>query len=198
MTAAGARHDSVLDTTSYALAGAYAEGLLAAVPDNEPAEALAAELAALAGLLAETPGLEDLLTSPMLSRDERCRIVRRAFEGRVSEPLEALVTLLARNGRGGLIRPIARRFRRLLDARQGRVEVTLTTAVKLDEPSRRDAERLLGEALGAEPVLTTCVDPALLGGVVVRVGDRVFDASLATQLRRLKKAIVSRKLKATT
>ncbi|HAU37019.1 MAG TPA: hypothetical protein DCX07_04810, partial [Phycisphaerales bacterium] len=83
-------------------------------------------------------------------------------------------------------------------AREGKVEVFVTTASPLDESDRAQVVAALREALQAEPIVRARVDENVLGGLVVRVGDRVFDASLATQLRRLKKAIVSRKLKATT
>lgn len=191
MVTADDRLESVLDATSYALAGAYAEGLLGAVGEDVAAEQVAAELASLVTLLDEVPGLEDLLAGAALSRRDRCAVIERVFAGRTSEPVVGLLAVLARNGRGALLRAVARRFRQILNARQGKVEVLVTTAVALDDAQRQAVRRAVRDALQAEPVLNTKVDPALLGGVVVRVGDRVYDGSIVAELNRLCRSMLA-------
>ena len=180
-----ARVESVMDPVSESLAGAYADALLGHVPgDVEAAEALG-ELDALVALLDETDGFEGLLTSAVLSHAERCDLVQRIFHGRLSEPVEGLLNVMARAGRLGLLRTLRRVFRSALYRRQGKRELTVTTAVPLDDEQRRHAERELGEAFGCEPVVTFDVDGELIGGMAVRVGDRLYDASVRADLGAL-------------
>ena len=178
--------------TQLAAVTVYAEALLDQVEDDARAEEVAVELESLVGLLDANPGAEELLTAALLSVRERCELVLRVFHGRVSELMEAFLAVMARRDRLRLFRPVARQFRRLLDRRQGKVEVTLTTAIALSADQRRAAVKALHKALGAEPVLTTRVDTDLLGGAVVRTGDRVYDASVAAQLKRLSKNLSRR------
>jgi len=188
-----ARHhpESVLSGSGYALAGVYAEALLAAAPANAVAEDVAVELESLARLLDEWPEAARLLTVATIGKKQRCELVERVFAGRTSEPLAGLLAVLARNGRLELVGAIARRFRKLLHRRQGRVEVTVTTAFELDEPTRQAVAEMIEQMIRAEPLLTTRVDPDLLGGATVRVGDRVYDASIATSLSRLSRSMLA-------
>lgn len=185
--AGAARHGSVMSGTAASLAETYAEALLGAVPDDEAAEEVCGELAGLVALLNEVAGFDELLTSVLLNRRKKCELIERVFRGRVSEPVEAFLTVLARRGRLVLLRAAAGRFRGLLNDRQGRLEVAVTSAVPLDASRREAIAAALGEALGAETVLTTRVDLRLLGGMTVRVGDRLYDGSVATALGRLQR-----------
>ena len=179
------QREGVMAPTQLAAAAVYAEALLDQIKDDAHAQDIARELESLVGLLDANPGAEELLTAALLSVRERCELILRIFHGRVSELMEAFMAVLARRDRLKLFRPAARQFQKLLDRRQGKVEVTLTTAIELNADQRRGAVEALRKALGAEPVLTTRVDPDLLGGATVRTGDRVYDASVAAQLKRL-------------
>ena len=187
--AEAARHGSVMSGTAASLAKTYAEALLGAVPDDEAAEEVCKELAGLVSLLDEVAGFDELLTGALLNRHEKCELIERVFRGRVSEPVEGFLTVLARRGRLVLLRAAAGRFRGLLNNRQGRLEVAVTSAVPLDASRREAIAAALGEAMGAETVLTTRVDRRLLGGMTVRVGDRLYDGSVAAALGRLQRRL---------
>ncbi len=92
---------------------------------------------------------------------------------------------MSRNDRLGLLRQVCRSFDTVLDERLGRVEVTVTTAIEMDEGQRRQLVKTLRQMLDATPRVNALVDAELIGGMVVRVGDRVFDASVAGDLHRL-------------
>ena len=83
----------------------------------------------------------------------------------------------------GLLRTLRRVFHSKLHVRQGKLEVTVISAVTLSDLQCRHVQQALADALNAEPVLTCRVDPDLLGGVVVQVGDHVYDASIRAELR---------------
>jgi F-type H+-transporting ATPase subunit delta len=181
---AESRHQTVLDPQALTLAGVYADALHQAAPDINEAQSLAAELEALASLVDRSPQAQALLRAPMSSQ-QRGELVDRIFAGRLEPKLHALLGSLARRDRMQLLAAVAADFRSKLNRRQGKVEVTLTTAIppgaELDELRRQ-----LHEALGAELVLHMRQDASILGGLVLRVGDRNYDASVAAQLRRLK------------
>jgi F-type H+-transporting ATPase subunit delta len=175
--------ETVMDPTSVSVATVYADALLGQLPSDSEAEEVAGQLDALIDLLDEIDGFEALLTSALIGGAERCDLVRRIFHDRVSEVVEALLVVMADAGRLGLLRTLRRVFHSKLHVRQGKLEVTVISAVTLSDQQRRHVQQALTEALNAECVLTCRVNPDLLGGVVVQVGDHVYDASIRAELR---------------
>jgi F-type H+-transporting ATPase subunit delta len=174
------------------LAKTYAQGLLDNLPDNDHAEEIATELDAVVKLLDEIEGFEPLLTRAMLTKTQRNELVTRIFSGRVSEKTEAFVTVLGRRDRLEVIRAAAKVFRQLLNARKGLLEVHATTAVPL-EPRRHDEiAKMISEQLGSEIILIAHVDSNMVGGIVIRVGDRVFNASLSMSIKKLSNRLARR------
>lgn len=196
-------HASVMSADLEVLAGVYAQALLdhLAVPAAAEAQAgaeidaeirsCADELDGLVTVLDETPGVDDLLTMPM-SVTARCDLAERIFQGRLSDATYALLAVMARRGRLMLIRAVAREFRSLLDTRGGKVEVTVTTAAEL-APTQRDQLVLdIERKFGAKPILTERVNPAIIGGAIVQVGDMAYDTSLASSLARFGRQLTDR------
>lgn len=188
MTVGVGRIETVLDAVD-PLGAVYAQGLLDHVPRDDEAEQIAGELDALAGLLDEIPEFQLLLTAVLLSRKQRCELVERIFGGRASEPLEGLLLVMAEADRLGLLRAVRQAFRAALARREGKVPVVVTTAVPLDAAQRGRVQEVLRQALGAEPVVCLGVDGDLLGGVVVRIGDRLYDASVRAELGRVQERL---------
>lgn len=101
----------------------------------------------------------------------------------------SLLRLLLSRQRVGLLPDIARLFRDLVDERTGHVRAEVTAAVPLPAPSIEALAARLSAATGRRVQLATRVDPAVLGGLVARVGSTVYDASLRRQLRRMREAL---------
>ena len=99
--------------------------------------------------------------------------------------------LLLENGRVADAGGVLEEYDRLVDAAEGRVRATATTAVELSDEERRGLERELGERFGGRVRLETEVDPDILGGLVVRVGDHLVDASVRTRLQQLRRRLAS-------
>lgn len=175
--------DTVMDPTSVSIASVYADALLGQLPSDPEAEEVTEELDALVDLLDSIDGFESLLTAALITGPDRCEMVSRIFHGRVSEVVEAVLVVMADAGRLGLLRTLRRVFRSKLNTRQGKLEVTVISAVKLTDRQREDVRVALAESLHGEPVLTCRVDPDLLGGVVIHVGDHVYDASIRAELK---------------
>jgi F-type H+-transporting ATPase subunit delta len=118
--------------------------------------------------------------------DERFQtIVRRVLPAVTATQLN-LFRLLRRKSRLGLGPSIASFFQELVDEERGIARAVVTTAVELDGERRVQLERRLGEQTGRQVSVETRVDPAILGGLVVRIGDRLLDGSTRTRLRQLR------------
>jgi len=193
MTDPAARIMSVMDPAEQELAEVYAKALLELPGGDERAEEICGELAWIAGMLRELDGAAEVFASPLLNDTRRAELIEKVFHGRVRERTEALLGVMARNGRIGLLGGVAERLRVLLDERRGKVEVVVTTARPLDAPAEQELIRTLRDALGAEPLLRAEVDENVLGGMVVRVGDRVYDASVAAEIKGLKDALTAKR-----
>lgn len=183
----GKRHDSVLEATGATarLARVYAEALMAAAGDQ--ADAIGDDLDALVGdVLGEHPDAERFLASGAVNRKTKAAVLEAAFGGGVSDTLRNFLGVLNRNSRLGLLRAIAAAYRKLRDEAAGRVRVAVTSAVPLSDDQLTKLKTTLADRLRAEPVLDARADPDLLGGLVVQVGDRVYDSSVRTRLNSLR------------
>jgi F-type H+-transporting ATPase subunit delta len=185
-------HHTVMDPVEMTLARVYADALLGALGGDAEAEEVASQLHAIAVLLDQVEGFEALLTGALIARQDRIGLVRRIFGDRCDERVEAVLSIMAGNGRMELVREMSRQFRAALDLREHKIDVTVTTAAPVDQAQRLRLGHVLGEVLGAEPLLTMQVREGLLGGMVVRIGDRVFDASIAGELHRLRQSLAGR------
>jgi len=185
------RHETVLDPTVLRLGDLYAQALLEGLTAVQ-ADAVAEELDALGEVMDSVDGARDLLLGFMGRSEDRMRRLERVFAGRVSERVEALLGVLERHGRLTVLPSVIRSFRRRLNEKQGRVAMTLTTATPLDEAELTAIRANLAGSLGVEPMLKVRVDETLIGGAVLRVGDRVFDSSVKNQLEQLRRNIVAK------
>jgi F-type H+-transporting ATPase subunit delta len=184
-----AKHDTVLEVGSVKsrLAKVYAEALFAAAERQSAVDATGDELSHFASdVLDPTPEIESFLASPVIGKKAKSAVLENALPGRVSDLVRGLLTVLARNGRLGLLRGVVAAYRQLLDARSGRVPVKITSAVELSETQKAALTVTLTDILKREPVLKVRVDPDLLGGMIVQVGDRVVDTSIRTRLQSLR------------
>lgn len=101
-----------------------------------------------------------------------------------------LAHVLANKGRTGLAVEIAEQFARMVEDHQGIARARATTAVELSDSDRQALTQRLRESTGRQILLETDVDPAILGGVVVQIGDRLLDGSVRTKLEALKGSLV--------
>ena len=104
-----------------------------------------------------------------------------------------LMLLLASRNLVHLLPAIADRFQELLDAHNGVSRAEAVSAVPLDDSQRRSVERALADMYGGEIRLTSRVDPEILGGMVIRIGDRVLDGSARTRLRNMRRELAQRR-----
>jgi F-type H+-transporting ATPase subunit delta len=159
--------------------------------DEQNALDLAAgDLEGLKSLLAESPELRRLIRSPVLSREEQARALKAVAErAGFSNLTQRFLGLLAHQRRLFALPEIIGAFEAMLAEHRGEVGAELISAVPLSEEQIAAVREQLGKAIGQKVRLTAAVDPDLLGGLIVRVGSRMIDASLRTKLHQLELAM---------
>lgn len=181
------------DVTAERIAAVYAEAFLDVAQAAGEAESLALELEAVVReVLDPWPDFESLLASSIISHEEKSQILRRVFGGRVSPRVLDFLLVLSRRGRLDCLRVIVRAVREEWIRRRNEIRVRVRTAVALKTEVASELERTLESLLGRRPIIEQRVEPDLLGGIVIEVGDTVFDASVAVQLERVRKQIIDR------
>jgi F-type H+-transporting ATPase subunit delta len=175
------------------VAGVYAEALLGAGEKAGATGALLAEFDALvADVLDAFPKLEEILVSALISHDDKIGILDRTLGSAASPLMLNFLKVVSSHGRLDSIRAIHRRVHELYDELGRRVRVRVSTAVPVSDALARSIAAGLRGVLDGEPVLERSVDPDLIGGVVVRVGDTVYDASIARQLENMRQQMNDR------
>ena len=132
-----------------------------------------------------------ILANPSIAIDKRTAALEDLLADRVSKPVQNLVHLMLRRGRIEDVPRVAAEFRRLDDERQGIVHATVTSASELTQDEIRELTTRLERSSGGRIALEVEVDPSLLGGLVVRVGDRLIDGSVRGRLERLRNQLIA-------
>jgi F-type H+-transporting ATPase subunit delta len=189
------RHATVLDDEARHVARVYAEALYrAAEPVGQAGEVLA-ELESLVGqVFKQDPGLELFLGSPAVGRDRKKVAIDHAFAGRATPAFTRFLEVLNEHGRLDMLRPIAGAYRALSERQSGHVVVHVRSAVPLTDAQRERLRADVRASSRREAVLDEAIDPSVLGGVVIRVHDWVFDASLRTRLLNVRDQIIERSI----
>jgi F-type H+-transporting ATPase subunit delta len=175
------------------IARVYAEASYAAAGANGSQGELADELdAVVAELLDKNQRLETFFLVASISRDQRRQLLDSAFKGRVGDQTYRLLATLNHHDRLGVLRAVAAQVRRLVGEAAGVVKATVTTAAPLSTEQVGRLERVLEKGLKAKPQLEFRVDPSVLGGMRVAVGETVYDDTVQSNLGRLREGILTR------
>jgi F-type H+-transporting ATPase subunit delta len=175
------------------IAGVYAEALLGAAEGAGQTGAVLEEVDSLvADVLGPQPEFERILTSDVISHEERSGILDRVLGERASPLVMSFLKVLSRHGRMGCLRAIAAQAHAIHRQKLGEVAVQVTTAAPLGQAAAQRLREALQPLLGGTPVLHERVDPAVIGGLVVRVGDTIYDASVARQLETVRQQMIDR------
>jgi F-type H+-transporting ATPase subunit delta len=168
----------------------YAEAAFEVAQRDGTIEAWRSELDAAAAVIGDERAIS-ALANPALPIDQRSVAVASLLKGTASGPVQNLIQLLLRRGRIEELGRVAAEFRRLDDRRQGITHATVTSAAPLTPDEVRALTARLEQSTGGRIALETEVDESLLGGLVVRVGDRLIDGSVRGRLERLRNQLIS-------
>jgi F-type H+-transporting ATPase subunit delta len=169
-----------------AIARVYADAFLNAVPAEGLPEALEEFRSFVTEVLDKQPDFARLILSGTVSRDQKLQLIDRVVAGRGSELFTNFLRVLARHDRLDLVRLVLAQCDIEAERRSGRKRIQVISAQPLSEGNLNKIREQLAADLAIEPVLEAAVDPYLLGGLRIRVGDTVYDGSLRARLEQLR------------
>ncbi|HZV18653.1 MAG TPA: F0F1 ATP synthase subunit delta [Sphingobium sp.] len=172
------------------LAGRYALALFQLARDGKALDSVAASLATLKAALAESDDLRALTQSPLVGRDAAARAIE-AVAGKLE--LDSLTSrtlgVLAQNRRLAQIPAVIRAFDTLLSAHKGETRAEVTSAFPLSKTQQTALAKQLKARTGRDMALDLAVDPAIMGGLIVKMGSQMIDSSIRTRLNKLAHAM---------
>ncbi len=180
------------DDKMLAVARVYSKAMLQVANGRGEAESLMDELQELSRLIGANADLQHFLTDPLLDANRREKSLERIFRGKASDLLVDSLQVLNRRRRLALLPAVAETFREGFSSSRNEVDVFLRSAVPLKDSQRDQVRQAVEKKMGCKAQLIETVDPSLIGGMVVQIGDRKADASVVSRLRNLSDALLSR------
>ena len=178
------------DSKTSNVGGRYAQALFDLVTEEKSLASVEADLKSLKTALADSRDLKVLVGSPAFSAEDKAKgLAAIADKAKFHATTNKFLGLLAANGRTAALGEVIAGFEALSAKARGAISAEVTTAVALTAAQEKGVAAALRQALGKDPEITTRVDPAILGGIRVKVGSRLFDASLRSKLDTLKFAL---------
>lgn len=172
------------------LSGRYATALFELAREQDTLAAVERDLTTLERLLAESAPLRQIVRSPVMTRAaQAAAMAELAGRAGLADLTTRFLGVLATNRRLAALADIIRDFRRLMAAHRGEIRAEVTAARPLDEQRVAALKAKLKAIVGREVTVDAQVDEALIGGLVVRIGSRMIDGSIATKLARLERAM---------
>jgi len=168
------------------LAGRYALALFELANEQKKLEAVGSDLAAVSQALAESAELKALTTSPLVGREEAARAVAATAETMQLDTITAnFLGVLARNRRLAQLPGVIRAFNLLSARHRGELTAEIVSAHRLDDDQVEALKQNLRTRMGRDIAVDLNVDPAILGGLVVKIGSQMIDGSIRTKLNTL-------------
>ena len=175
---------------STTIARNYAETLLELGEARGETDRYAELIDAVAGAIETTPEVQAVLMSPRVPKSEKARLLSSALAGAPRDFVRFLQAVVKR-GRQRLLREIATEYLGLLDLKYNRLRAGITLVRPADPSLQRDIEAALSRQLGKEVLAAFHVDAEILGGTVIRVGERIYDGSVRRRMSKLRRQLLS-------
>lgn len=169
----------------------YAQALFELGEKHGSTDRFADLLAGLASAIETETQIEVVLASPRVPKQTKERILSGALEGLAPETFVRFLAAVVKRGRQTILPQIGREFGELVDAKHNRLHAGVTLAREPDETLRAAVAAKLSEVTGKEVIPHFRVDPAILGGVILRMDDRLIDGSLRRRMARLRQQLLN-------
>jgi F-type H+-transporting ATPase subunit delta len=172
----------------------YAETLFALAEKHRAIEEYGGALDRVARLLDEDPKLRLFLETPRIEDEDRKAVIKKAFGGALPPHVVNFVLVTIDKRRQRLLREISRQYNALLDAHLGREHVEVTLARAADQTTEKMIASRLSDVLGKHAIPHFRVKPDIIGGLVVRTGDTIYDGSVRRRLDGLRRQLLRAEL----
>ena len=172
--------------SSYRVARRYATALMQSAEENHELKEVARDAEIVRNTIRENRALRLVLASPVIQREKKKRILEKIFEKKTGSMMLKFLDLITEKNREGEVLDILDQFMELLDEKRGIVRVEVKSTFQLTDNQSSQLKKELAVYTGKKIVPSFRLDASLLGGFVVRLNDRIIDASLAHQLELLR------------
>ena len=184
------QHENALDSDQQQVGALYAKALLGSAGTS--VDAIVGELEAVVDeCLTRHPLLEQALASPRISQEQKEAMLDRIFNGRVDSRLLNFLKILCRRGRISSLRAIQMTATVMREEQLGKQRVTVTSAQALSDEQKNQIKSRLRAAYNIDAILIEKIDASLLGGIVLRIGDKVLDGSVLGKMQSIRAAVAS-------
>jgi F-type H+-transporting ATPase subunit delta len=173
------------------LAVSYARAVLDLATEAKSAQPMSEELHALRQIIEKVPQFGQVLDDPAIGVAERAKLIHTTFDGRVSKLLLNVLGLLNEKGRLGLLASISVAYDELLDEQMGKMDVQITVPQPLEPKQLDKLGQQISDVMKRQATLQQKVDESIIGGLIVRVQDRLFDGSIRTQLTSIRQRLLA-------
>ncbi|MCB0396569.1 MAG: ATP synthase F1 subunit delta [Flavobacteriales bacterium] len=169
-------------------ANRYAKSLYQLSIDQGVLEEVYADMRMIGQSLHDSKDLVSLLKSPIVKTDRKWKVLETIYNGKVNKVTLAFIRLMTQNKREALLEMIGEHFVFLYKQYKGIITAEVTAAVSLDEDMKKKILSIIGKTAGSNIEIVEKTDPSLIGGFIIKFGDKQYDASVAHRLKELKKA----------
>ena len=173
------------------LAGRYATALYQLAINSKQVDTILQDLNSFSVLIDENEQLQKLIYSPVFGAEEKSSAITKLLKkAKAKDLVVQFIGTIAKNGRLFAIKEIIFAFNKEVDTRRGKLSAEVVSAIPLDDKRQAQIHKLIISIAGAKEVsLVMRIDASLIGGLVIRIGSRMFDTSLKTKLNRLEAAM---------
>lgn len=147
---------------------------------------------ATAAAVDQSPQVEAVMMSPRVPKAEKARLLSAALHDVAPREFVLFIEAVVKRGRQRILREMANELQTLVDVKQNRIRAGVTLARVPNDQLRDEITRSLADALGKDVIATFYTDPSILGGTVVRVGERIYDGSVRRRLANLRRHLIQR------
>lgn len=175
----------------FKVASRYAKSLLDLAKEQGHVEAVKADIEQIVAIIKSSSELQAVLSNPIIKTDKKENILSALFKDKARPEIMAFFGIMIRKGRGELIYATALEFIREYNELNGIVKAEVLSAAALSAENIQALKNAIGQQINAEVILINKVDPTLIGGFVVKVGDRQVDATIAGKLSKLERHFVT-------
>ena len=169
----------------------YGEALYELAIERDMVDTMLEEVSGLIIILSENTDFTKLMNHPKIVREEKEEIMERVFKGRISDELTGFLKIIISNGRYGEVLPALQYYVARVKELKNIGIAYVTTAMELSDKQKQEVEkRLIDTTKYVKMEMNYMVDTAIIGGMIIRIGDRVVDSSIRTKLYELSKDLL--------
>lgn len=171
----------------FKVASRYAKSLIDLAQEQGSLEVIKVDMEQIVALIKSSSELQAVLGNPIIKTDKKNSILEALFKDKVRPEILGFFNIMVRKGRSELVYATAQEFIREYNEVKGIVKAEVTSATALSEANLQSLKAKIAQEINAEVILTNKVDETLIGGFVVKVGDRQLDVSIAGKLNKLER-----------